>query len=148
MERGNGFGDVVELKRKLSITPILCVKSVDRSIEYYKTRLGFTVGFRWSDDVNQMLKESDPQRATFASIFLEETEIFLSEMSQGKPGTWLCLNFEVKKDLDQFYGKIKNAGAIISGDMEFKPWGMHEVLVSDLDGHFLRFGAPAESHSS
>ena len=138
----------MELKRKLSLTPILCVQSVDRSIEYYKIRLGFTLGFRWSDEVNQMLKESDPQRATFASIFLEETEIFLSEKSQGKTGTWLCLNFEEKEALDQYYGKIKNAGAIISGDMELKPWGMHEVLVSDLDGHFLRFGAPKASPSA
>ena len=132
----------MENRKTLNLTPILSVDSVDRSLSYYQDCLGFKIGFRWSDKSNAMLKNGDKEPATFASIYLEEIEIFLSQRNQGNPGMWLCLNYVNKADLISFLDRVKKTGALIKGDLELKPWGLYEALISDLDGHFLRFGAP------
>ena len=132
----------MENRKTLNLTPILSVDSVDRSLAYYQDCLGFKIGFRWSDTSNAMLKNGDLEPTTFASNYLEEIEIFLSQRNQGNPGMWLCLNYVNKANLISFLDRVKKTGALIKGDLELKPWGLYEALISDLDGHFLRFGAP------
>jgi len=108
--------------------PILNVKSVEKSIEYYTTVLGFKKHWDWpAEDDNK----------TFASITNGKAEVFLCEGAQGSPGVWICYNVA---DVDAVHKQYLAAKADITSPPADKPWGMREMLVRDLDGHVLRIG--------
>src|SRR5690349_21275824 len=54
------------------VTPSLRVRDITRALEFYTSRLGFTLGFTWGEPVG------------FAGVKLGEVQIFLQ---QGDPGT-------------------------------------------------------------
>ena len=108
-----------------SLVPILYSDDLRRSIDYYTKCLGFTGEWIWDD------------AATFGGVSLDCVRIFFCKQDQGHPGTWLCINLE---NVDDYYGQIKDKGAIILSPPENKPWFMREMLVKDPDGHIIRFG--------
>ena len=48
------------------------------------------------------------------------------------------LNLESKLEVDELYGRWRNAGARILAEPEDKPWHLREFRVADLDGNQLR----------
>jgi len=129
-------------EHKNMVVPILCVDSVDKSLAYYRDRLDFKIGFRWSAELKRMITDDSDIPADFASVCLMDIELFLAEKGQGHPGTWLCINFFKKSDYEMYISLIEKQGAIITQKSELKPWGIYETIVSDPDGHVLRIGGP------
>ena len=117
-----------------SLVPILNVKSVEKSIEYYTKVLGFERHWDWPNE-----KEDK----TFASITNGKVEIFLCENGQGSPGTWIAYN---PVDVDALHKEYHASGAQITQPPKDQPWGMREMLVKDIDGHVLRIGQPVHDH--
>ena len=113
------------------IVPVLNVKSVEKSIEYYTTVLGFEKHWDWPEGPNK----------TFASITNGKAEIFLCEGAQGSPGTWICYHLE---DVDALYKVYVEKKADIMRPPKDEPWGMREMFVRDPDGHVLRIGQGIE----
>ena len=107
----NDFEDVI---------PILNVKNVEASIDYYVTKLGFHKN--WDSE-------------GFASVQRGKVAIFLCHGGQGGPGTWMSVFL---KDVDALYEEYKKSGAIILEPPMNFPWEQREMLVADLDGHRLR----------
>ena len=110
-----------------NIVPILNVKSVEKSIEYYTTVLGFEKHWDWPEGPDK----------TFASITNGKAEIFLCEGDQGSPGTWICYHLD---DVDALYKQYRDKKADVFSPPKNMPWGMREMLVRDPDGHVLRIG--------
>jgi catechol 2,3-dioxygenase-like lactoylglutathione lyase family enzyme len=113
------------------IVPILNVKSVEKSIEYYTTVLGFEKHWDWPEGPNK----------TFASITNGKAEIFLCEGAQGSPGTWICYHLD---DVDGLYKQYVERKADVFRAPKDEPWGMREMFVRDPDGHVLRIGQNIE----
>jgi uncharacterized glyoxalase superfamily protein PhnB len=132
---------------KVTLTPILSVEDVDRSIAYYRDKLGFKNGFRWSNPEKRMLGPEEKGPAHFANIHLDGVEIYLAEKAQGQPGMWMSLTFARMVDLNNYYRRIEGAGAVIESALEKKPWGLYEAVVADLDGHRLRVGGPSQEEA-
>lgn len=108
-----------------SLIPILYSNDIRKSIDYYTTVLGFEESWEW--DVEQ----------SFGGVNWGDVRIFFCKQDQGHPGTWLCINLE---NVDEYYEFIKARGAQILSLPDDKPWFMREMLVSDPDGHIIRFG--------
>lgn len=108
-----------------SIIPILYSDDIERSIAYYTQVLGFEEKWEWEDP------------PTFGGVNWGDVRIFFCKNEQGSPGTWLCINLE---NVDEYYELIKARGAKILSPPDDKPWFMREMLVSDPDGHVIRFG--------
>jgi catechol 2,3-dioxygenase-like lactoylglutathione lyase family enzyme len=102
--------------------PILNVKNLAASIEYYVNKLGFEKKWEWP---------------SFAAVGRGKVEIFLCQGGQGRPGVWVSIFME---DAMPLYDEYKKSGAIIKEPPMNFPWGMCEFLVEDLDGHIFRMG--------
>lgn len=110
------------------VVPILNVKNVPASMDYYVNKLGFSKKWDWGNP------------PTFACVVRDKVNIFLCQGAQGRPGTWMSVFID---DVDALYEDYKKTGAIIRLPPTNMPWGTREMNVEDLDGHRLRMGSEA-----
>ena len=113
--------------------PILNVKNVAASLDYYCTTLGFGQVFCWPR--GQALP-------TFAQVSRGDFCVSLAQEAQGGPGMWMYLDLASLEDLDALYQEYLGKAVKITEPPTDKPWGMREMLIEDVDGHTLRIGAP------
>jgi catechol 2,3-dioxygenase-like lactoylglutathione lyase family enzyme len=104
------------------VCPILRVRSVEASVEYYVQRLGFKI---------------DWQTPGFVSVSRGRSHIFLSEGDQGNPGTWVWIGVE---DADALFEEYRANGARVRHAPTNYRWA-YEMQVEDLDGNVLRLGS-------
>jgi predicted enzyme related to lactoylglutathione lyase len=105
------------------VIPILCVRNLAASLEYYLGVLGFAV--RWRDP------------GIMASVARDGCEIFLCEGDQGHPGGWIWIG---AADVDVLLEEYRAAGAFVRHPPTNYPWA-YEMHVDDPDGNVLRFGS-------
>ncbi|MBB6429070.1 glyoxalase superfamily protein [Algisphaera agarilytica] len=105
------------------VTPILNVKDVEASLDYYVDKLGFTKQWVWGDPIG------------FASVKRGEVTLFLCLGGQGQPGMWMSLWVD---DVDAMYAEYQKRGVIIKQAPHNFPWGCREMNVADPDGHRFR----------
>ena len=115
------------------VTPILNVKDLPASMDYYVQKLGFEKLWDWGDP------------PTFGCVRRGKVEIFLCQGGQGQPGTWMAIFLE---DIDALFEEYKKTGATILEPPTNYPWGMREMLVGDLDEHRMRLGGGIKESES
>ena len=116
------------------LSPILSVHDIDASISYYTNKLGFLLNWRLTDDQEQ---------ATFASITLSENEIllgtidFVPQANRGKLGIGVQFHLTLGEEanIDRLYETARDAGAVITRELEDREWGERAFVVNDLDGY-------------
>jgi catechol 2,3-dioxygenase-like lactoylglutathione lyase family enzyme len=104
------------------VTPVLHVRELAASIDYYVRRLGFKVVF---------------QTPQFASVVRGKCGIFLSEGDQGHPGSWVWIGVD---DADALHEQLRASGAKVRHEPTNYTWA-YEMQVEDLDGNVLRIGS-------
>ena len=104
------------------VIPILCVKEIPASIEYYENVLGFEK--EWGDDA-------------FAAVARDGFSIYLCQGDQGCSGTWVWVGVE---NVDILFEEYKEKGAKIQLEPTNYSWAL-EMRVEDPDGHVLRIGS-------
>ena len=104
------------------VTPVLRVRSVAASLDYYVRVLGFKV---------------DWQHPNFASVSRGRCHIFLSEGDQGHPGGWVWIGVG---DAEALCKEYEQSGAKIRNPPNNFAWA-YEMQVEDPDGNVLRFGS-------
>ena len=103
--------------------PILRVRNLDTSIDYYVRVLGFEVD--WCE------------RGVMASVSRDRAGVMLCEGAQGHPGTWVWFG---ASDAEALFREYSAKGALIRlGPTNYR-WA-YEIHVEDPDGHVLRFGS-------
>jgi len=107
------------------IGPILHVKSLAASLEHYEQVLGFQRADWVTDD------------AVFGCAQRDEISIYMTELNQGHPGTWLWIGLT---ELQPLYDEYQASGAKIIMPPTNYYWAW-EMRVEDIDGHVIRFGA-------
>lgn len=104
------------------VVPVLRVRNVRASRDYYVQALGFKVDFDAED---------------FVSVSRGLCCLFLCEGDQGNPGSWVWIE---AKDVDAVYEEFKFAGAKIRHPPTNYSWAL-EMQVEDLNGNVLRLGS-------
>jgi catechol 2,3-dioxygenase-like lactoylglutathione lyase family enzyme len=102
----------------------IAVPDVPAAVDFYTTKLGFTLAFTWGDPV------------TFAGINLDRVQIFLQH---GTPGASGCAYFLVG-DADELYEFHRSNGVEIVDSIEDRPYAIRDYVVRDPYGHYLSFG--------
>ena len=109
-----------------NVIPILNVKNLNASLEYYESSLGFTKD--WGNE-------------DFAGVSRDGGRIYLAQGDQGQGETWLWVGAE---DIDAAYEECQAKGAKLKSEIISNPWA-REFHVEDPDGHVLRFGGEPEA---
>ncbi|MEP6914282.1 MAG: methyltransferase domain-containing protein, partial [Acidobacteriota bacterium] len=109
-------------------TPILRVRNLAASLDYYVRVLGFTID--WQSD------------GPLASVSRGACVIFLCEGDQGHPGTWVWIGVN---DADAVFEELRRSGARVRLPPTNYPWG-YELHVKDVDGHVLRLGSDSRQN--
>ena len=104
------------------VTPVLRVRDVAVSRDYYVQALGFQVNFENED---------------FVSVSRGSCGLFLCQGDQGHPGSWVWID---GMDVDALYEEYKSSGARIRHPPTNYSWAL-EMQVEDLDGNILRLGS-------
>lgn len=107
------------------VVPILIVKDIPASIDYYVDKLGFEKKWEWGDPPG------------FACVGRDEVELFLDQSTKDVSGSWISIFVQ---DIDALYETYKKSGAIVRKPPADYPWGVREMTVEDLDGHCMRMG--------
>jgi len=107
------------------VVPILVVRDIRASMDYYVEKLGFEKKWEWGDP------------ADFACVARDQVELFLSLSAKGGPASWLSIFVQ---DIDALYETYKASGGLIRKPPADYPWGVREMTVEDLDGHRMRMG--------
>lgn len=105
------------------VLPILRVRSLEASIDYYVRVLGFKVDWH------------EPRE--MASASRDRGAIMLCEGPQGNAGTWVWIGVT---DAEALFHEYSSAGATIRLPPTNYRWA-YEMQVEDPDGHVLRFGS-------
>jgi predicted enzyme related to lactoylglutathione lyase len=104
-------------------TPILPVRQLEASIEFYVKKLAFAVDF------------IGPGR--FASLSRDRCHLFLSEDDQGNPGTWVWIGVD---DVEALLEEYRAKGNDARHPPTNYPWA-YEMQIEDPDGNVLRLGS-------
>jgi uncharacterized glyoxalase superfamily protein PhnB len=105
------------------VTPILKVRSLQASLDYYVTVLGFKVDWQ------------EPR--IIGSVSRDGCTIMLCEGDQGNPGTWVWIGVE---DVGALCEEYRATGAEVRHPPTNYPWAC-EMQIEDPDGHVLRIGS-------
>lgn len=121
----------------LSLTPNLMVESVNESIKFYNTVLGFST-FQTVPETGEL--EWAMITKDEISIMFQKTESLKEEypeLKDQKSGG--ALTFYIKtSNVSDFYNEIKNK-VNITHDLHKTPYGANEFSISDPDGFILVF---------
>jgi len=110
--------------------PEIPVENVEKAAEYYTKVLGFTLD--WGDEAGGIggISQGD------CRIFLTNTSFRESYGTAGRATIWL--NLSSRAEVDELFGRWRDAGARILAEPEDKPWRLREFRVADPDGNQLR----------
>jgi catechol 2,3-dioxygenase-like lactoylglutathione lyase family enzyme len=122
------------MARVTGISPVLLVADLQRSVAYYRDRLGFTCVTR-GDPPDFATADRDGQTILLA----------LADDSSRLVPHWkivdMMWNVYIRvDDADAIYADVQERGAEIDYEIYDAPHGFREFGVSDPDGHDIAFG--------
>ena len=103
----------------------LLVSDLDAAIDFYTTKLGFGLAFKWGDP------------PTLAAVNLSHVQIFLE---QGEPSSKGIYLYFVINDANAFYEFHRNNGVEVAVPIADRDYELRDYTVRDLYGYMLTFG--------
>jgi catechol 2,3-dioxygenase-like lactoylglutathione lyase family enzyme len=110
--------------------PVLMVTDVLAAVDFYTTKLAFTLGFTWGDP------------PTFAGVNLDKVQLFLNK---GTPAPQGCEVYFRIGAADELYEFQRARGVEIVGPPGDRSYGLRDYTVRDLHGYRLTFGQPTHN---
>ena len=123
-----------------SMRPLIMVRDLKESLDFYTDVLGFSVNGTWPED--------DP---FWASLSAGGASLMLNHIGdphddgdgvvhQHEPEFNGTLYFDVEGSLEELHGRVKAKIDAACSDIEEMPYGMTEFSVRDPNGYNLAFG--------
>jgi uncharacterized glyoxalase superfamily protein PhnB len=111
--------------------PEIPVSDIDAVLQYYGSRLGFTIDWR------------DEGGSGIAGVSKGNCRLFLTNAAfrehYGNSGpVVIWLNLDSKEAVDALYELWRGSDAKLISPPESKPWGLHEFTAADPDGNRFR----------
>ena len=129
------------------ISPMLGVKDMKRTINFYQNVLGFSAGKVLPEIENAKYIEF----TKFGAVFMFQPlsmmndgliENFrLPKLTESEPGVGVVhyVDFPRYEDIDAYYSDLKAKGVAIVKEVSDRSWGARDFMVADPDGHLISF---------
>jgi catechol 2,3-dioxygenase-like lactoylglutathione lyase family enzyme len=120
--------------------PVLFVADIDRTLDFYVNRLGFTQSWRYENEGKAFVAQVDRQGCALivSSQWPEKVGKGLMFISLNADVALAKLRAEVEKALDRLRAEFEGRGV----DVEDGWWGYRLLVVRDPDGNELYFNYP------
>jgi len=112
------------------VEPILAVKDVTETVEYWHKVLGFPNKWTWGEPPNH-------GGVTWQGVFIQFSQ--QPERVSVSQGNSIFIRV---KNAETFYRFHKNKKAEIIEPLGNKPWGMAAYTLRDINGHYVIFAGP------
>ena len=109
--------------------PVFHVSDIDASVRFYTGVLGFSQSFRYG---------------TYVGLKLGCCEIHLCPPGEKDSRTGGGNAYIICDEVDEYFQKIKAAGATPASEPGDRMYGMKDFIVRDLDGNQVSFGCDNE----
>ncbi|MFP4601206.1 MAG: VOC family protein [Persicimonas sp.] len=131
------------LEGKLQV--MLYVSDLERSVEFYRDRLGFGFSGYWDDATDEVVEDwDDVEEPGYAEVTVGEDSVGLHPDPDFEPGrTRIKISFTVD-DVDAIYEAAVADGVVEATEPEDFPWGARMFTITDPDGHEIDFVQPLE----
>lgn len=135
MSESKPKGETVARKARITVTsPVLLVKDVVASAEYYRDKVGFTITGLYYDPPTFAILERDQ-----SCLFLSETKVPGAITPNWKVNRNIWNIYYYVDDVEAMYQEMIARGAIIDYELCLQPWGTKEFGIQDLDDYDIAF---------
>jgi catechol 2,3-dioxygenase-like lactoylglutathione lyase family enzyme len=122
--------------------PVLFVADIDRTLDFYVKRLGFTQSWRYEEEGKAWVAQVDRQGCAliFSSQWADKVGKGLMFISLNVDASPHGLSAEVERALDKLRAELEGKGVKVEDGW----WGYRLLVVRDPDGNELYFNYPDE----
>jgi len=117
------------------ISPMLAVRNMKQTIQFYRDSLGFKIGMTFPDSNNP--EYADLSRDGMVLMFIPAENIGIGR--EEKLGVGVNMYMQIDGDIDKYYNELKDKGVKIVVDIKDEPYGIRDFTVEDIDGYKLTF---------
>ena len=122
------------------ISPMLAVRNMKQTIEFYKNSLGFKMGMAFPDADNP--EYADLSKDGMGLMFIPVENVGIGK--EEKLGVGVNIYIQIDGDIDGYYNELKDKGVKIVVDIKDEPYGIRDFTVEDIDGYKLTFNHAGE----
>jgi len=122
------------------ISPMLAIRNMKQTIEFYKNSLGFKIGMAFADTDNP--EYADLSKDTMVLMFVPAENLGIGK--EEKLGVGVNIYMQIDGDIDEYYNELKNKGVKIVVGIKDEPYGIRDFTVEDIDGYKLTFNNAGE----
>jgi uncharacterized glyoxalase superfamily protein PhnB len=117
------------------ISPLLAVRNMKETVEFYKNSLGFKMGMTFPDADNPEYADLSKDGMVLMFIPAQNHGIGSGE----KLGIGVNIYMNIDGDIDEYYNELKNRNVRIAVEIKDEPYGVRDFTVEDIDGYKLTF---------
>ena len=123
-----------------SVAPHLYVRDFNASIDFFTTKLGFTIDFVYGEP--PFYGEVSRDNAKLALRFVEEP-CFVAEIREREHLLSASITLGSADEIKQLYLQFQAFNVPMHQTLQHEPWGAKTFILSDPDGNLLLFASPA-----
>lgn len=128
------------MNKILNVAPVLLVKDVVASANYFRDKLGFSYDRFWGEPSDFCMVRRDGQ-----TVMLSQAPAKAKLLPHWQIVNQMWNVYFWVENVDALYAEYQRSGAKIDYELGLKPYGVKEFGVQDLDGHDIAFGQIVES---
>jgi len=117
------------------ISPMLAVRNMKQTIQFYRDSLGFKIGMTFPDSNNP--EYADLSKDGMVLMFIPAENIGIGR--EEKLGVGVNMYMQIDGDIDKYYNELKDKGVKIVVDIKDEPYGIRDFTIEDIDGYKLTF---------
>ena len=118
-----------------SVAPVLLVRDVVASANYFRDKLGFSYDRFWGEPSDFCMVRRDGH-----TVMLSQAPSNANLLPHWRVVKQMWNVYIWVENVDALYAEYQKSGAIIDYELGLKPYGVKEFGVQDLDGHDIAFG--------
>lgn len=117
------------------LSPLLAVRNVKKTIEFYTSTLGFEMGMAFPNADNP--EYADLSKDGMVLMVIPANDHGISAEEQFGIGVTLYMNID--GDIDDYYRELKEKNVSFTEDIKDEPYGVRDFTIEDIDGYRLAF---------
>jgi uncharacterized glyoxalase superfamily protein PhnB len=117
------------------ISPMLAVRNMKQTIQFYRDSLGFQMGMAFPDADNP--EYADLSKDGMVIMLVPAKNIGIDDKE--KLGIGVNLYMQIDGDIDEYYKELNKKGVEIVVDIKDEPFGIRDFTVEDINGYKLTF---------